>query len=56
MTLIEILQRLNYEPKVKREYLLKEWGVPKVLWKHIQASFNEDDRLITSDGTIISTV
>lgn len=56
MTLIEILQSLSHEPRVKREYLLKEWGVPKVLWKHIQASFNEKDRLVSADGKIIRTV
>lgn len=53
MTLIEILQSLEFEPKVKRTYLLKQWGVDKALWKHINACFNKNDRLVDADGKII---
>lgn len=52
MTLIEILASLEFEPKVKRDYLLKQWGVDEILWKHINECFDKKDRLVDADGKV----
>jgi len=52
MTLIDILVSLEFEPKVKRDYLLKQWGVDEILWKHINECFDKKDRLVDADGKV----